>query len=210
MPSNWNSSRKLHGVTLRLPSEPQIWRLIILPCVLKAIVLGKEFALQNLTWPNDVRRRSSSIAYLCSEWWGILRGDRPVMYVRPSQGRYLANYCCEFETEGWQWVVAWHIWLLTLGDSGSIVTRLQRFAVRFAAEEKCSFYFAKPRPAELPTISARQWVRKVKVALPAVRRHVVGVYSGVPGGGLGVQTPPEIPKFWQSWAEFPVPWKIHP
>ena len=22
--------------------------------------------------------------------------------------------------------------------------------------------------------------------------------------------PPEIPKFWQSWAECPVPWKIHP
>jgi hypothetical protein len=29
-------------------------------------------------------------------------------------------------------------------------------------------------------------------------------------GGLGVQTPPPeiIPKFWQSQAEFPVPWKI--
>jgi hypothetical protein len=27
----------------------------------------------------------------------------------------------------------------------------------------------------------------------------------------GVQPPPpEIPKFWQSWAEFPIPWKIHP
>jgi hypothetical protein len=26
----------------------------------------------------------------------------------------------------------------------------------------------------------------------------------------GVQTPPpEIPKFWQSWAELPIPWKIH-
>jgi hypothetical protein len=39
--------------------------------------------------------------------------------------------------------------------------------------------------------------------------------SGVPRGegGWGVQTPPphpEIPKFWQSWAKFPVPWKIHP
>ena len=36
--------------------------------------------------------------------------------------------------------------------------------------------------------------------------------SGVPRGRVwGVQTPPpEIPKFWQSWAEFPVPWKIHP
>jgi hypothetical protein len=22
--------------------------------------------------------------------------------------------------------------------------------------------------------------------------------------------PPEIPKFWKSWAEFPVLWKIHP
>jgi hypothetical protein len=22
--------------------------------------------------------------------------------------------------------------------------------------------------------------------------------------------PPEVPKFWQSWAEFPVPWNIHP
>jgi hypothetical protein len=29
-------------------------------------------------------------------------------------------------------------------------------------------------------------------------------------GGLGVQPPPpEIPKFWQSWTQFPVPWKIH-
>jgi hypothetical protein len=29
----------------------------------------------------------------------------------------------------------------------------------------------------------------------------------------GFQTPTphhEIPNFWQSWAEFPVPWKIHP
>jgi hypothetical protein len=31
------------------------------------------------------------------------------------------------------------------------------------------------------------------------------------GGFEGVQTPPEIiPKFWQSLAEFPVPWKMHP
>jgi hypothetical protein len=32
-------------------------------------------------------------------------------------------------------------------------------------------------------------------------------------GGRGVwggSNPPEILKFWQSWAEFPVPWKIHP
>jgi hypothetical protein len=36
--------------------------------------------------------------------------------------------------------------------------------------------------------------------------------SSVPreGGGWGVQTPPEIPKFWQTWAKFPVQWKIHP
>jgi hypothetical protein len=39
---------------------------------------------------------------------------------------------------------------------------------------------------------------------------VTVVYRGGEGG-LGFQTPPtEIPKFWQSWAEFPVPWKIHP
>jgi hypothetical protein len=31
----------------------------------------------------------------------------------------------------------------------------------------------------------------------------------VGGGGLTPPPPPEIPKFWQSWAEFPVPWKIH-
>ena len=30
------------------------------------------------------------------------------------------------------------------------------------------------------------------------------------GGVWGVENPPEIPKFWQSWAEFPVLWKIHP
>jgi hypothetical protein len=31
------------------------------------------------------------------------------------------------------------------------------------------------------------------------------------GGGFeGFKHPlPQIPKFWQSWAEFPVPWKIH-
>jgi hypothetical protein len=30
------------------------------------------------------------------------------------------------------------------------------------------------------------------------------------GGGWGFNpTPPEIPKFWQNWTEFPVPWKIH-
>jgi hypothetical protein len=28
-------------------------------------------------------------------------------------------------------------------------------------------------------------------------------------GDLGVQTPPEIPKFWQSWAKIPGPWEIH-
>jgi hypothetical protein len=33
--------------------------------------------------------------------------------------------------------------------------------------------------------------------------------SGVPRGGFKPPSP-EIPKFWQSWAEFPVPWKIHP
>jgi hypothetical protein len=35
--------------------------------------------------------------------------------------------------------------------------------------------------------------------------------SGVPRGSLGGSnpSPPEIPKFWQSWAEFPVLWKIH-
>jgi hypothetical protein len=36
--------------------------------------------------------------------------------------------------------------------------------------------------------------------------------SGVPGGEV-LNTPPPppgIPKFWQSWAKFPVPWKIHP
>jgi hypothetical protein len=37
------------------------------------------------------------------------------------------------------------------------------------------------------------------------------VYRGVTRGCLGVQPPPpEIPKFWQSWAKFPVPWNIHP
>jgi hypothetical protein len=29
-------------------------------------------------------------------------------------------------------------------------------------------------------------------------------------GGGQHPPPPEIPKFWQSWVEFPVPWKIHP
>jgi hypothetical protein len=30
------------------------------------------------------------------------------------------------------------------------------------------------------------------------------------GGGWGVQSHTEIPNFWQTYAEFPVPWKIHP
>jgi hypothetical protein len=37
--------------------------------------------------------------------------------------------------------------------------------------------------------------------------------SGVPRrefGGVQHPHPPEIPTFWQSRAEFPVPWKIHP
>jgi hypothetical protein len=34
--------------------------------------------------------------------------------------------------------------------------------------------------------------------------------SGVPMGGFGGLIPPEIPKFWQSRVEFPVPWKIDP
>jgi hypothetical protein len=34
--------------------------------------------------------------------------------------------------------------------------------------------------------------------------------SGVPRGVGGSTPAPEIPKFWQSWAEFPVPWKIYP
>jgi hypothetical protein len=36
--------------------------------------------------------------------------------------------------------------------------------------------------------------------------------SGVPRewfGGFKPPPPPQISKFWQSWAEFPVPWKIH-
>jgi hypothetical protein len=35
--------------------------------------------------------------------------------------------------------------------------------------------------------------------------------SGVQRGDMGESPPPhphEIPKFWQSWAEFPVPWKF--
>jgi hypothetical protein len=41
------------------------------------------------------------------------------------------------------------------------------------------------------------------------RKHVQSVTYR--GGVWGVQPPPppEIPKFWQSWAEFPFPWKIH-
>jgi lipid-A-disaccharide synthase-like uncharacterized protein len=34
--------------------------------------------------------------------------------------------------------------------------------------------------------------------------------SGVPKGVAGSSPPPGIPKFCQSWAEFPVPWNIHP
>jgi hypothetical protein len=37
---------------------------------------------------------------------------------------------------------------------------------------------------------------------------VIGPVAYQRGGGGS--TPPEFPKFWQSWAEFPVPSKIHP
>jgi hypothetical protein len=37
------------------------------------------------------------------------------------------------------------------------------------------------------------------------------LYSGIPRGVVWrVQTPSKILNFWQSCAEFPVPWKIHP
>jgi hypothetical protein len=35
-------------------------------------------------------------------------------------------------------------------------------------------------------------------------------YRGGRDSGVGVKTPSEIRKFWQSWAEFPVPWNILP
>jgi hypothetical protein len=45
---------------------------------------------------------------------------------------------------------------------------------------------------------------------PRVAR-LVSWSNGVPRGVVwGVQIPPEISKFWQSWAECPVPWKTHP
>jgi hypothetical protein len=49
-----------------------------------------------------------------------------------------------------------------------------------------------------------------RACIAVLRRHLCPVeYRG--GRVWGVQTPPpEILKFWQSWAEFPVPWKIHP
>jgi hypothetical protein len=37
-------------------------------------------------------------------------------------------------------------------------------------------------------------------------RFVAVAYRGL-GGSI---PPPEIPRFFQSWAEFPVPWNIHP
>jgi hypothetical protein len=41
-------------------------------------------------------------------------------------------------------------------------------------------------------------------------RGAGGPRVGVWGGGGQPPPPPEITEFWQSWAEFPVPWKIHP
>jgi hypothetical protein len=40
-----------------------------------------------------------------------------------------------------------------------------------------------------------------RVPLQSIQRRTEGGFN---------PPPPEIPKFWQSWAEFPVPWKIHP
>jgi hypothetical protein len=37
------------------------------------------------------------------------------------------------------------------------------------------------------------------------------IYIDIPWGGIfGGSNPPEIPTFWQNWAEFPFPWKIRP
>ena len=50
--------------------------------------------------------------------------------------------------------------------------------------------------------------KKTVLEAPPMECLAAVAYRG--GGIWGVQTPLEIPKFWQSWAEFPVPWKIHP
>jgi hypothetical protein len=57
----------------------------------------------------------------------------------------------------------------------------------------------------------RRFHRDVYSCIPAGTAVIThSSSSGVPRGVVsGVETPPP-PKFWQSWAEFPVPWKIHP
>ena len=76
-----------------------------------------------------------------------------------------------------------------LGQHSDQVTAV---AVRFAAQKKFPFHFAKPKPAELPIISPGQWVRKVKLTLPTTRRRVggeggaeLGLYSFLTSGLKG-------------------------
>jgi hypothetical protein len=61
----------------------------------------------------------------------------------------------------------------------------------------------------------RKALKEIQVAKIFEQGGTVLEYSsGVPmGRGLGgsnTPPPPEILMFWQSWAEFTVPWKIHP
>jgi hypothetical protein len=61
-------------------------------------------------------------------------------------------------------------------------------------------------------VSSQGWDKEtclltIHTGLKAGTLPVSGVTRGVSGGSNPF---PEIPKFWKSWAEFPVPWKIQP
>jgi hypothetical protein len=59
----------------------------------------------------------------------------------------------------------------------------------------------------------RRGLNKVLVGAPEEKKLLGRYKSGCEQwrteGGLGGSPPPEIPKFWQSWGEFSVPWKIY-
>jgi hypothetical protein len=60
---------------------------------------------------------------------------------------------------------------------------------------------------------SRRWHCAVCKVCSTVSRYTLPsrsvAYRGVVWGGGSNPPPPEIPRFCQSWAEFPVPWNIH-